>query len=91
MQIVHLTIAPAFNAAGIHLTLTRIVITVGPQNSRFTLESHRQISMKSDVVSLFMQATRESIALVSSEYRVMRAKAQTRETIACWQGLLSRS
>jgi hypothetical protein len=43
MQIVCLTIAPAFMAGGIYLCLRRIVYAFGPENSRIAPESYTRI------------------------------------------------
>lgn len=43
MQIVCLTIAPAFMAGGIYLCLRRIVYAFGPENSRIKPESYTRI------------------------------------------------
>ena len=43
IQIVCLTIAPAFMAAGIYLCLRRIVYAFGPENSRIRPESYTRI------------------------------------------------
>lgn len=56
MQIVCLTIAPAFMAAGIYLTLSRIVSTFGYQNSRIAPLSYPRIFIPCDFVSLLLQA-----------------------------------
>lgn len=51
MQIVCLTIAPAFMAGGIYLCLRRIVYAFGPENSRISPEAYTRI------VSLFPSKT----------------------------------
>lgn len=43
MQIVCLTIAPAFMAAGLYLCLRRIVYAFGPDNSRISPEAYTRI------------------------------------------------
>lgn len=43
MQIVCLTIAPAFMAAGIYLCLRRIVYAFGPENSRIKPETYTRL------------------------------------------------
>jgi hypothetical protein len=43
MQVVSLTIAPAFLAAGIYLLLKRVVISFGPENSRLKPETYPQL------------------------------------------------
>jgi len=66
MQIVCLTIAPAFLAAGIYLTLSRIVLTFGPQNSRIKPLSYPPIFIPCDVISLLLQAIGGGMASVAS-------------------------
>lgn len=43
MQIICLTIAPAFMAGGIYLCLRRIVYAFGPENSRISPEAYTRI------------------------------------------------
>ena len=62
MQIVCLTIAPAFMAAGIYLCLSRIVITFGAENSRIRPLSYPRIFIPCDVASLLLQAAGGGIA-----------------------------
>jgi len=66
MQIVCLTIAPAFLAAGIYLTLSRIVVTFGPENSRIKPLSYPRIFIPCDVLSLVLQALGGGMASVAS-------------------------
>lgn len=66
MQIVCLTIAPAFITAGLYLTLSRIVVTFGPENSRIKPLSYPRIFIPCDVASLFLQAAGGGIASVAS-------------------------
>ena len=47
MQIVCLTIAPAFMAGGIYLCLRRIVYAFGPENSRISPEAYTRIVSRS--------------------------------------------
>jgi hypothetical protein len=56
MQIVCLTIAPAFMAAGIYLCLSRIVSTFGTENSRIKPLSYPLIFIPCDLLSLVLQA-----------------------------------
>ena len=62
MQIVCLTIAPAFLAAGIYLYLSYIVITFGPENSRIKLLSYPRIFIPCGFLSLMLQAGGGGIA-----------------------------
>ena len=66
MQIICLTIAPAFIAAGLYLTLSRIVITFGPENSRLKPLSYPRIFIPCDVASLLLQAAGGGIASAAS-------------------------
>ena len=66
MQIICLTIAPAFLAAGIYLTLSRIVIVFGPENSRIKPLSYPRIFIPCDVASLLLQAAGGGIASAAS-------------------------
>ncbi|KAF8862789.1 RTA1-domain-containing protein [Acephala macrosclerotiorum] len=62
MQIVCLTIAPAFMAGGIYLCLRRIVYAFGPENSRIAPESYTRIFIPCDLLSLLLQAAGGGIA-----------------------------
>ncbi|RQM07441.1 hypothetical protein DH86_00002911 [Scytalidium sp. 3C] len=66
MQIVCLTIAPAFLAAGIYLCLRRIVYAFGPDNSRITPEAYTRIFIPCDLASLLLQAAGGGIASAAS-------------------------
>ncbi|KAI9748472.1 MAG: hypothetical protein M1835_001782 [Candelina submexicana] len=66
MQIVCLTIAPAFLAAGIYLCLSRIVTTFGAQNSRIAPLTYSRFFIPCDVISLMLQAAGGGIASVAS-------------------------
>jgi hypothetical protein len=66
IQIVCLTIAPAFMAAGIYLCLTRIVTTVGPEHSRIKPLSYPRIFIPCDFISLVLQATGGGMASVAT-------------------------
>lgn len=66
IQIVCLTIAPAFLAAGIYLCLSRIVITFGASNSRIKPLSYPRIFIPCDVISLLLQAGGGGIASAAS-------------------------
>ncbi|KAF2019773.1 putative sphingoid long-chain base transporter RSB1 [Aaosphaeria arxii CBS 175.79] len=66
IQIICLTIAPAFLAAGIYLCLSRIVLTFGPQNSRIKPLSYPRIFIPCDVASLLLQAAGGGLASAKS-------------------------
>ncbi|OIW31238.1 RTA1-domain-containing protein [Coniochaeta ligniaria NRRL 30616] len=66
IQIVCLTIGPAFLAAGVYLCLRRIVYAFGPENSRIPPEYYTRIFIPCDVISLVLQATGGGMASVAS-------------------------
>ncbi|KAL8716365.1 MAG: hypothetical protein Q9220_000272 [cf. Caloplaca sp. 1 TL-2023] len=66
MQICCLTIAPAFMAAGVYLTLSRIVTTFGAENSRIKPLSYPRIFIPCDVLSLVLQALGGGMASAAS-------------------------
>ena len=55
IQIVCLTIAPAFYAAGIYFCLSRIVIVFGEENSRVSAKTFPVFFIICDSVSLLLQ------------------------------------
>jgi hypothetical protein len=55
-QIVCLTIAPAFLAAGIYLCLKHIVRAIGPENSRLPPHMYPKTFIPCDILSLILQA-----------------------------------
>ncbi|TGO63375.1 hypothetical protein BCON_0013g00210 [Botryotinia convoluta] len=66
MQIVCLTIAPAFMAGGIYLCLRRIVYAFGPENSRISPEAYTRIFIPCDLMSLLLQAAGGGLASAAS-------------------------
>lgn len=66
MQIVCLTIGPAFFAAGIYLTLSRIVVTIGESNSRIKPLSFPRFFIPCDFISLLLQAIGGAMASIAS-------------------------
>lgn len=66
IQIICLTIAPAFLAAGIYLCLSRIVLTIGAENSRIKPLSYPRIFIPCDVISLLLQAAGGGLASAQS-------------------------
>ncbi|RKU44323.1 hypothetical protein DL546_006261 [Coniochaeta pulveracea] len=66
IQIICLTIGPAFMAAGIYFCLRRIVYAFGPKNSRIRPEWYTRIFIPCDVISLVLQAAGGGIASVAS-------------------------
>ncbi|KAF2265332.1 RTA1-domain-containing protein [Lojkania enalia] len=66
IQIICLTIAPAFLAAGIYFCLSRIVLTFGPENSRIKPLSYPRIFIPCDIASLLLQAIGGGMASAAS-------------------------
>lgn len=66
IQIVCLTIAPAFMAAGIYLCLRRIVYAFGPENSRIKPETYTRLFIPCDLLSLILQGTGGGMASTAS-------------------------
>jgi RTA1 like protein len=56
IQIVCLTIAPAFYAAGIYFCLSRIVTVFGVENSRVSAKTYPILFISCDFVSLLLQS-----------------------------------
>lgn len=67
IQIVCLTIAPAFFAAGLYLTLSRIVNVFGAHNSRIKASTYPRIFIPCDVASLLLQAAGGGMASAASQ------------------------
>lgn len=66
MQICCLTIGPAFLAAGIYLSLRKIVYAFGADNSRIRPEMYTRIFIPCDLVSLVLQAIGGAMASILS-------------------------
>ncbi|KAF1836383.1 RTA1-domain-containing protein [Decorospora gaudefroyi] len=66
LQIICLTIGPAFLAAGIYLCLSRIVTTVGPEHSRLKPLSYPRIFIPCDCISLVLQAAGGGMASIAT-------------------------
>ncbi|EUC49631.1 hypothetical protein COCMIDRAFT_22802 [Bipolaris oryzae ATCC 44560] len=65
VQIICLTIGPAFLAAGIYLCLSRIVTSIGPEYSRIKPFSYPKIFIPCDIISLVLQAVGGGMASVA--------------------------
>lgn len=70
-QLSCLTLAPAFFAAGIYFSVSRIIDTVGPSNSRIKPKFVPRIFITCDVISLLLQAAGGGI----SAYRASQEEA----------------
>jgi hypothetical protein len=62
IQICCLTLAPAFLAAGIYFTLSRIVTVFGPKNSRLPPQWYPRIFIPCDILALALQSAGGGIA-----------------------------
>jgi hypothetical protein len=65
IQIVCLTIAPAFYAAGIYFCLSRIVTVFGVENSRVSAKTYPVLFITCDFVSLLLQSVGGGMAAAS--------------------------
>lgn len=70
-QLSCLTLAPAFFAAGIYFSVSKIIDTVGPSNSRIKAKFVPRIFITCDVISLLLQAAGGGI----SAYRASQEEA----------------
>ncbi|KAF2489289.1 sphingoid long-chain base transporter RSB1 [Lophium mytilinum] len=66
LQIVLLTIAPAFFAAGIYLTLKHLVLTFGPAFSRLRPSRYTHTFISCDIVSIILQGVGGILASIAS-------------------------
>ena len=66
MQTICLTIAPAFFAAGVYLTLSRLVLTIGANNCRVNPLAFPRFFIPGDVISILLQAIGGSVAGVAT-------------------------
>jgi hypothetical protein len=69
IQICCLTVAPAFLAAGIYLTLSRIVMTFGVENSRIPAKWYPRIFIPCDILALILQSAGGGIASTADDDR----------------------
>jgi hypothetical protein len=66
LQIIGLTIAPAFYAAGIYFCLSRIILTFGAENSRIPPSWYPRLFISCDFLSLVLQASGGGMASVAT-------------------------
>ncbi|EFE33570.1 RTA1 domain protein, putative [Trichophyton benhamiae CBS 112371] len=67
IQICCLTLAPAFLAAGIYFTLSRIVTAFGPENSRIRPRWYPRIFIPCDILALALQGAGGGIASTAGD------------------------
>lgn len=66
IQIICITLGPAFYSAAIYLTLSKIIIFLGPQHARFSPKLYYWIFIPCDLLSLILQAVGGALSSVSS-------------------------
>lgn len=69
IQIICLTFAPAFLAAGIYFTLSRIVVVFGRDNSRLPPQWYPRIFIPCDVIALILQSAGGAISSTADDDR----------------------
>ncbi|RDW58671.1 hypothetical protein BP6252_13147 [Coleophoma cylindrospora] len=81
INIVCLTVAPAFMAAGVYLTLKHLVIILGPEHSRFAPKWYTRIFIFCDIVSILIQTAGSTLStkgnLVDTANGIMEAGIAT--------------
>ncbi|KAK3297749.1 RTA1 like protein-domain-containing protein [Chaetomium fimeti] len=86
MYLVCLTIAPAFLAAAIYLSLSRLVVIYAPDRARFRPQVYTYIFIGCDVVALILQAAGGAIASISEfGSPALRAGINTMIAGVAWQ------
>ncbi|KAF3923895.1 hypothetical protein AA313_de0206401 [Arthrobotrys entomopaga] len=66
LQIICITFAPVFYTAGIYLTLSKVVIFLGPQYSRFSPKFYLWCFIPCDILSLVLQSIGGALSSTSS-------------------------
>lgn len=66
--LVCLTLGPAFFAAAIYLTLSRIIVIYAPQRARFRPQMYTFVFISFDVIALILQATGGGIAASATPF-----------------------
>ena len=67
INVILLTIAPAFISAGIYVTLKKLVVVFGREHSRLSPNAYAYIFISSDVISIILQGAGGSISAVAEE------------------------
>ena len=67
VNVILLTIAPAFLSAGLYVILKRLVLLFGPQYSRISPNAYAYIFVSADVLSIILQGAGGSISAVATE------------------------
>lgn len=67
INVILLTIAPAFLSAGLYIMLKRLVTFYGPEYSRITPNAYAYIFVASDIVSIILQGAGGTISAIATE------------------------
>ena len=67
INVILLTIAPAFLSAGLYIMLKRLVLLFGPQYSRISPNGYAYIFVAADVVSIILQGAGGAISAIATE------------------------
>jgi hypothetical protein len=67
INVILLTIAPAFLSAGLYIMLKRLVLLFGPQYSRISPNAYAYIFVSADVVSIILQGAGGAISAIATE------------------------
>ncbi|KAK4150497.1 sphingoid long-chain base transporter RSB1 [Chaetomidium leptoderma] len=86
MYLVCLTIGPAFLAAGIYLSLSRLVVIYAPDRARFRPQVYTYIFIVCDMVALILQAAGGAVAsVVPFDSPSLQAGINTMVAGVAWQ------
>jgi hypothetical protein len=67
INVILLTIAPAFLSAGLYIMLKRLVLLFGPEFSRIPPNAYAYIFVSSDILSIILQGAGGSISAVATD------------------------
>jgi hypothetical protein len=67
INVILLTIAPAFLSAGLYIMLKRLVLLFGPEFSRISPNAYAYIFVSSDILSIILQGAGGSISAVATD------------------------
>jgi len=67
INVILLTVAPAFLSAGIYITLKKLCIVFGPEYSRLSPNAYAYVFVSSDIVSIILQAVGGTISAMAKE------------------------
>lgn len=67
INVILLTVAPAFLSAGIYVTLKKMVVVFGREYSRLSPNAYAYIFILSDTVSIILQAAGGTISAIATE------------------------